>query len=197
MIYVHILNRKDGAFELIDGDFLQLYPEIAPADLVELSDEQYADFCVKDNGRTKFLNGQFVYEQTAIDEVARLEMLRNSLVDSVDNRASEIYSHWTRFTEEYKNRLADSVAYRDAGYEGEVGRYLHDYAIYARKDFKTAANVVLMQAQGLERLQVELAAQRMRKFAIQQPGLTEEQMTDIYNDIMRVMNQLEEAYRNG
>ena len=53
-----------------------------------------------------------------------------------------------------------------------------------------------MQAAGLERLQVELANQRMRKYELKAPNLTIEQIQSIYDDIIKQMDALMEAYNN-
>ena len=54
-----------------------------------------------------------------------------------------------------------------------------------------------MQAAGLEKLQVELANQRMRKYELKAPNLTLEQLQSIYDDIIKQMDHLMEAYNNG
>ena len=46
-----------------------------------------------------------------------------------------------------------------ANYEGECSRYISDFAQRARLDNKTATNLILTQAAGLEKLQMELANQ--------------------------------------
>lgn len=125
-----------------------------------------------------------------------LEKQRTTLIEAVDNRASEIYSHWTRFVIEYQARLQAAEAYRDAGYTGEVSKYIASFADPAGLDYKTATNLIFIQAQGLQKLQDELAAQRMRKYEIKNAA-TVEQMQAAYDDILRVMASLEEAYKNG
>ena len=64
-------------------------------------------------------------------------------------------------------------------------------------DNKAATNIILMQAAGLEKLLVELANQRMRKYELKAPGLTIEQMQATYDDIIKQMDHLMEAYNNG
>jgi len=57
--------------------------------------------------------------------------------------------------------------------------------------------LILVQAAGLEKLQVELANQRMRKYELKVPGLTIEKMQSIHDDIIKQMDALMEAYNNG
>ena len=104
---------------------------------------------------------------------------------------------WTRFESEYRERQAAAEAFKAANYEGECSRYISDFAQRARLDNKTAANLILTQAAGLEKLQVELANQRMRKYELKAPNLTLEQLQSIHDDIIKQMDALMEAYQNG
>jgi len=95
------------------------------------------------------------------------------------------------------NRQAAAEAFKSANYEGECSRYISDFAQRARLDNKTATNLILTQAAGLEKLQMELANQRMRKYELKAPTLTLEQLQSIHNDIIKQMDNLMEAYQNG
>lgn len=126
----------------------------------------------------------------------KLELIKN-LVHSIDDTAANISSRWTRFAEEYKEREAAAEAFKAANYEGECSRYISDFAQRARLDNKTATNLILTQAAGLKKLQMELANQRMRKYELKAPNLTIEQMQSIHDDIIKQMDNLMEAYQNG
>ena len=128
---------------------------------------------------------------------ALLQEKRDSLIDQIDNHAATIYSTWTRFESEYRERQTAAEAYKTANYQGECSRYITDFAQRAGLDNKTATNLILTQAAGLEKLQVELANQRMRKYELKQPNLTLEQLQSIHDDIIKRMNLLMEAYQNG
>ena len=130
-------------------------------------------------------------------QTALLSEQRDSLIEQIDNHAATIYSTWTRFESEYRERQAAAEAYKSANYEGECSRYITDFAQRAGLDNKTATNLILTQAAGLEKLQVELANQRMRKYELKQPNLTLEQLQSIHDDIIKRMNLLMEAYQNG
>ena len=119
------------------------------------------------------------------------------LIANIDEHAAAIYSTWTRFESEYRERQAAAEAYKAANYEGECSRYVSDFAQRARLDNKTATNLILTQAAGLEKLQVELANQRMRKYELKAPNLTLEQLQSIHDDIIKQMDNLMEAYQNG
>ena len=98
---------------------------------------------------------------------------------------------------EYRERQAAAEAYKSANYEGDCSRYITDFALRAGLDNKAATNLILMQAAGLEKLLVELANQRMRKYELKAPNLKLEQMQSIYDDIIKQMDHLMEAYNNG
>ncbi|EHK90232.1 hypothetical protein RHAA1_05633 [Aggregatibacter actinomycetemcomitans RhAA1] len=63
-----------------------------------------------------------------------------------------IYSQWTRFESEYRKRKATVEAYKSANYQGECSRYITDFAKRAGIDNKTATDLILVQAVGLEKL---------------------------------------------
>lgn len=130
-------------------------------------------------------------------QTALLQEQRDSLIDQIDNHAATIYSTWTRFESEYRERQAAAESYKSANYQGECSRYITDFAKRAGLDNKAATNLILTQSAGLEKLQVELANQRMRKYELKAPGLTLEQMQATYDDIIKQMNNLMEAYQNG
>lgn len=137
------------------------------------------------------------WEISAEKQTALLAETQTRLVANIDEHAAKIYSTWTRFESEYRERQAAAEAFKAANYEGECSRYISDFAQRARLDNKIATNLILTQAAGLEKLQVELANQRMRKYELKAPNLTLEQLQSIYDDIIKQMDNLMEAYQNG
>ena len=137
------------------------------------------------------------WEISAEKQTALLAEIQSRLIANIDEHAAKIYSTWTRFESEYRERQAAAEAFKSANYEGECSRYISDFAQRARLDNKTATNLILTQAAGLEKLQVELANQRMRKYELKAPNLTLEQLQSIHDDIIKQMDNLMEAYQNG
>lgn len=137
------------------------------------------------------------WEISAEKQTALLAETQTRLVANIDEHAAKIYSTWTRFESEYRERQAAAEAFKAANYEGECSRYISDFAQRARLDNKTATNLILTQAAGLEKLQMELANQRMRKYELKAPNLTLEQLQSIHDDIIKQMDNLMEAYQNG
>ena len=137
------------------------------------------------------------WEISSQKQTALLAETQSRLIANIDEHAAKIYSTWTRFESEYRERQAAAEAFKAANYEGECSRYITDFAQRARLDNKTATNLILTQAAGLEKLQMELANQRMRKYEFQAPNLTLEQLQSIHDDIIKQMDNLMEAYQNG
>ncbi|HHF5442453.1 TPA: hypothetical protein ACPPBZ_001654 [Haemophilus influenzae] len=170
----------------------QIYPE--PEDKTEYVLMDVTDDSALDKKQLILRDGQYIF----IDKPPMVtpETIKK-LMDDVDDRAAAIYSTWTRFESEYRERQAAAEAYKSANYEGECSRYISDFAQRARLDNKTATNLILTQAAGLKKLQMELANQRMRKYELKAPNLTIEQMQSIHDDIIKQMDNLMEAYQNG
>ena len=202
---------KDGFFDNTDGGFV-------PESAVEISQDKYIELL---NGQSqgkqivadKTGNPVLIDPQPSVAHVLNLDTLtweispekqtallaetQTRLIANIDEHAAKIYSTWTRFESEYRERQEAAEAFKSANYEGECSRYITDFAQRARLDNKTATNLILTQAAGLEKLQMELANQRMRKYELTVPGLTLEQMQVTYDDIIKQMDNLMEAYQKG
>ena len=193
------------------------YPE-KQENSVEISDEQYKALLIGQSqgrqiiadktGNPVLIDPQpsaahelnletLTWEISPEKQTALLAETQTQLIAKIDEHAATIYSTWTRFESEYRERQAAAEAFKSANYQGECSRYITDFAQRAGLDNKTATNLILTQAAGLEKLQVELANQRMRKYELKAPGLTLEQMQSIYDDIIKQMDALMEAYKNG
>lgn len=202
---------KDGFFDDSDGGFV-------PENAIEISQDKYIELL---NGQAqgkqivadKTGNPMLIDPQPSAAHVLNLDTLtwgitpekqaallsetQTRLIASIDEYAAKIYSTWTRFESEYRERQTAAEAYKAANYQGDCSRYITDFAQRARLDNKTATNLILTQAAGLEKLQVELANQRMRKYELKAPTLTLEQLQSIHDDIIKQMDNLMEAYQNG
>lgn len=137
------------------------------------------------------------WEISAEKQTALLADTQTQLIANIDEHAAKIYSTWTRFESEYRERQTAAEAFKSANYEGDCSRYITDFAKRANLTNQAATDLILLQAAGLEKLQVELANQRMRKYELKVPNLTLEQMQSIHDDIIKQMDNLMEAYQNG
>lgn len=202
---------KNGFFDDTDGSFV-------PEGAVEISQDKYIELLngqaqgkqiiANKTGHPALIESQpsaahelnldtLTWEISAEKQTALLAETQTRLVANIDEHAAKIYSTWTRFESEYRERQAAAEAFKAANYGGECSRYISDFAQRARLDNKTATNLILTQAAGLEKLQVELANQRMRKYELKAPNLTLEQLQSIHDDIIKQMDNLMEEYQNG
>ena len=201
-----------------DGFFDDSYGGFVPEGAVEISQDKYIELIngqsqgkqiiADKTGNPVLIDPQpsaahelnldtLTWEISAEKQTALLADTQTRLIANIDEHAAKIYSTWTRFESEYRERQTAAEAFKAANYEGECSRYISDFAQRARLDNKTATNLILTQAAGLEKLQMELANQRMRKYELTVPGLTLEQMQVTYDDIIKQMDNLMEAYQNG
>lgn len=211
-MYLLKIIDKDGHFELIDRDFIELY-NIDKSTLIELTDTQYAHYLTLNSDDITFKDGTFharSFRPSAAHEwdgkaweippeklTALLAEKRAQLIDEIDKKAETIYSVWTRFEAEYKARKEAAEVFKASGYKGEPSIYITSFATPAGVDNKTATEIILQQAAGLQKLQDHLAALRMRKYELKHPNLTLEQLQAISDDIIKQMDELMEAYKNG
>ena len=201
-----------------DGFFDDAYGGFVPEGAVEISQDKYIELINGQSQGKQIIADKIGYPvlidpQPSAAHVLNLETLtweisgekqaalladaQTRFIANVDEHAAKIYSTWTRFESEYRERQTAAEAFKAANYEGECSRYISDFAQRARLDNKTATNLILTQAAGLEKLQVELANQRMRKYELKTPNLTLEQLQSIHDDIIKQMDNLMEAYQNG
>lgn len=202
---------KDGFFDDAFGGFV-------PESAVEISQDKYIELLngqaqgkqiIADKTGNPVLidpqpsaahelnNDTLQWEISAEKQTALLAETQTRLIANIDEHAAKIYSTWTRFESEYRERQAAAEAYKAANYQGDCSRYITDFAKRAGLNNKAATDLILVQAAGLEKLQVELANQRMRKYELKAPNLKLEQMQSIYDDIIKQMDHLMEAYNNG
>ena len=157
---------------------------------------------VKYSGKapSKFHDFDNVTKQFVLSKTKQAEFTKDTqarLINNIDVHAASIYSTWTRFESEYRERQTAAEAFKNANYQGECSRYITDFAKRAGLNNQAATDLILVQAAGLEKLQVELANQRMRKYELKAPELTIEKMQSIHDDIIKQMDALMEAYNNG
>ena len=84
----------------------------------------------------------------------------------IDDASAAIYSRFTRFDQEYVAREAQALAYRDAGYTGDVPRQVAVFAVPAGLTAQQAADTILQQAATLRAAIEQLGELRMRKYEV-------------------------------
>ncbi|OBX79839.1 hypothetical protein [Haemophilus aegyptius] len=139
----------------------------------------------------KWNGNSWVVDKKKKTEIKR-ELIKN-LVDSIDDTAANISARWTRFAEEYKEREAAAIAFKEANFAGEVSVYISSFATVAGLDNQSASLLILQQAESLRTLQQQLAVQRMRKYELKHEALSDEERQNIHDDIIGKMQTLAEA----
>ena len=139
----------------------------------------------------KWNGNSWIVDEKKKTEIKR-ELIKN-LVDSIDDTAANIGSRWIRFAEEYKEREAAAIAFKEANFAGEVSVYISSFATVAGLDNQSASLLILQQAERLRALQQQLAVQRMRKYELKHEALSDEELKNIHDDIVSKMRQLAEA----
>ena len=84
----------------------------------------------------------------------------------IDDASAAIYSRFTRFDQEYVVREEQALAYRAAGYAGEVPRQVAALAAPAGLPAQQAADTILSQAAMLRGAIEQLGEMRMRKYEV-------------------------------
>ncbi len=133
-------------------------------------------------------------EQGLIEVFQHAQTSLNELIESIDAAAANVTTKWTRFAEEYKEREAAALAYRQAGYDGGVSIYITSFADPADINYQAATDLILKQADDLRALQAQLAAERMRKYELKQPDLSFEQITALHDEIVENIEALGASY---
>lgn len=88
MYLVHPLG--DGKFEIIDSDFLHLYSQIEPQNLVELSSHQYQQYLKKQNILTTFEDGVFVFRDIESDSEQIKRQQQHEMWDGIKQKRHTI-----------------------------------------------------------------------------------------------------------
>lgn len=84
----------------------------------------------------------------------------------IDDAAAQVYGRFTRFDQEYVVREEQALAYRAAGYAGEVPRQVAAFAVPAGITAQQAADTILQQAATLRAAIDQLGELRMRKYEV-------------------------------
>ena len=84
----------------------------------------------------------------------------------IDDAAAQVYGRFARFDQEYVVREEQALAYRAAGYAGEVPKQVAAFAAPAGLPAQQAADTILSQAAMLRGAIEELGELRMRKYEV-------------------------------
>ncbi len=108
----------------------------------------------------------------------------NEMANKIDAAVIAVYNRPNTLSREYTRRLADSVAYRDAGYAGDAGRTLANFANKIGATAHNAALVIFAQAAAFEEAELDLADLRMVKYEVLRSTMSLADATAIYDAAM-------------
>lgn len=96
---------------------------------------------------------------------------RQAMIDSIDAACAAIYTRVGRFSEEYKEREAQAIAFKAAGYTGTVPRQVAAFSTPAGVSPTYATDLILTQAAQLRSALSTLGELRMRKYELKTESL--------------------------
>lgn len=159
-------------------------PDI-PGDAIAITDEQHA-FLLEGQSNGKVID--FSQMPPVLRTPEKVWPTAQQLSELIDNTVAEIYNKWTRFTSEYQAKEAAALAYKQAGYEGDISGWISSYADSAGLDYKEATDRILAQAESLRSAQIQIGQLRMRKFELS--ALDDEARSELYELIIAEIDQM-------
>lgn len=134
----------------------------------------------------RLVDGEWVQQWTVVDlpkEV--LDDRRLGMTVLIDEACASIYTRVGRFADEYKDREAQAIAFKEAGYSGETPRAVAAFSISAGVSATYATNVILSQAALLREALAKLGELRMKKYLVK--GLPFDQAVDQFNEVIQAI----------
>lgn len=102
-------------------------------------------------------------KQAALDAASKAALAQN-----IDSAVAAVYAQYTRFEVEYLEREKQALAYKAAGYTGDVPVQVAAFATPANKTGEQAADIIIAQATALRGALSQLGVLRMRKYEVLQ-----------------------------
>ncbi|HDZ6746384.1 TPA: hypothetical protein RS749_001303 [Mannheimia haemolytica] len=96
--FVNVIDEQ-GNYELIDDEFIGLYPDLDFNTLPKLPDKQYQPYLAKANGKERFVNGEFVYEQIKVDMQAVISAEKSAKLAEINQKAQAFINDLAKYNE--------------------------------------------------------------------------------------------------
>ncbi|WP_419692769.1 hypothetical protein OF381_09175 [Mannheimia haemolytica] len=96
--FVNVIDEQ-GNYELIDDEFMELYPDLDFDTLPKLTDKQYQTYLAKANGKERFVNGEFVYEQIKVDMQAVISAEKSAKLAEINQKAQAFINDLAKYNE--------------------------------------------------------------------------------------------------
>ena len=94
--FVNVIDEQ-GNYELIDDEFMGLYPDLDFDTLPKLTDEQYQTYLAKANGKERFVKGKFVYEQIKVDMQAVILAEKSAKLAEINQKAQAFINNLAEY----------------------------------------------------------------------------------------------------
>lgn len=163
-------------------------PEIhseTPPDAIEI-DEVYHDALMAGQLQGKLIGIGAGGMPILVDPPAPPLPTSDQLKAKIDAHVALIYSQWTRFESEYREREAAARAFLQPEHEGPAGVWVESFADAAGISDQAAATLIVAQADQLKAAQVSLGALRMRKYELN--ALSGQDAVDRADEIIQAIN---------
>lgn len=136
-----------------------------PPDIIEVSQEDYDAAMSRPPAYTFAFdaNGSLTISPAPSPSLYQVKV---KLITTVDDAVAGVYSGWTRFESEYREREAAAREFIAAGYAGDASVWVMAFANGAGKTAQEAADIIVMQADQLRGALAQLGALRMRKYEV-------------------------------
>lgn len=158
---------------------------VIPEGAVELTDEEHHELMVGVQSLKEIIANPDGWP--ILVDPAVVWQTGQQLADKVDATIAEIYARWARFEKEYQLRERAALAYKAAGYTGDVSVWISAFAEATNLSARAACDQILSQSAALRVAQEDLGALRMRKYEIL--PLSEQTALDKYNEINAQIQQ--------
>lgn len=96
--FVNVIDEQ-GNYELIDDEFMGLYPDLDFDTLPKLTDKQYQTYLAKANGKERFVKGKFVYEQIKVDMQAVISAEKSAKLAEINQQAQAFVNDLAKYDE--------------------------------------------------------------------------------------------------
>ncbi|AWX14282.1 hypothetical protein CEP49_06825 [Mergibacter septicus] len=141
------------------------------------------------DSQARYINNEIVIVDEQVAE-SKADLIKR-LKKSIDEKATNIKNQWYRFMDEYTERERAAREFKQNNYSGTPDVILTDFSNAASIDYKTAADIVLQQAEIVRSNLTKIAGLRMRKFALNEK-MTEQELKDMHDDVIRELEKFKE-----
>lgn len=185
MAYLIRILDDDGHFELIDSELLFLYPDLDTDSLIELTNEQYQAFCEKHNGNTKFINGEFVFEEIKVDLTALFIQRKTALLQRIADKTDQFKA---QYLQGYSQAEIDSFYRQEREARNELPEMILTEIFEGRDDLKSIEELKKKVIEKADLLAIAMG----KLFAIKQNFETHIEQAQTLEELDQIEQEIEQ-----